>query len=163
MDKLIINSALEEEYIENLIRDIKSLSSNTQLINCNPLYSSRLTQIINHALSKSSLLEITNLEMPQLGHNQVWDGENYVLYDTYLKSWVSNNLFDKNLNYLFITDSIYNSSVFNKLRLILNKTQTQYKFATLIANPKLNFLSDYIGIELDVPFIYSWENPKIKR
>ena len=165
--------SLEKEHKDSLllVDKIKAdgwLTPSTIIVNCSPDYSSRLTQLINHALStmnKHDLFEQLDLQMPYPNTNQVWNNatKNYESFDTYLKWWVNENVYTT--NYLFIDSGTLRGKNFTKLKLSIKSTleYENFRFASLYLQDNSIFTPDYFiekfNREKDGGLLFEWENP----
>ena len=164
----IISSTKEDVDTTALIEQIKSdewINGDTIIVNCFPQYSSRLCQTINHKLShlnKNELFEVINLEMPYPNTNQVWNGTNqaYENYDTYLKNWVTSNIFYN--NFLFVASDMVNIRNFNKIRLEVRRVlqRENHRFASLYCLENTSIHPDYFAEMISEPkrIVFQWEN-----
>lgn len=134
----------------------------TVLINCDPAWSSRLTHFLSHTLLPSQEpLQVINLELPQENMSQVWDESHkeYVLFDRYLKRWVSHNILPPN-KYLFVNLLYTTAKNENKIRYAV-RSMVDYKFATLLLQDTSSAPDYYATIfrENQRPSFF-WENNK---
>lgn len=161
-------SSVKEESDTGALLDIikasKWVDSSTILVNCSPDYSSTLTQQINHKLSylnKNELFEVINMEMPYPTGNQVWDNTDkiYLPFDSYLKKWMMQVTANK---YLFIDSGTLRGKNFNKVRLALNSSKAEYRFASLYVQDDSIFTPDYYVEKFNKQekggLLFYWEN-----
>jgi len=148
--------------LSNKIKTDKWMNPSTVIVNCFPEYSSRLTQTLNHLLSpinKNSLFEQIDLAIPAPEYTQVWNPltRNYEGFDTYLKSWINENVFS--CNFLFVTNTISPKN-FNKIKLSMrNKLDNEhFRFCSLYVPEDSTFIPDYYKEKWDTPIYFEWEN-----
>jgi len=100
--------------LSNLLEDI--MTTDTILVNCLPSHSSITHQLLNHYLSKKGdLYETLSMELPTPYQSQVWDGENFVLYDRYLSGWVRGM---SSQPHIFICNTTMDGKALQKLKLL---------------------------------------------
>lgn len=149
-----------------LIEQIKQsnwVDKSLVIVNCNPLYSARLSQMINHKLcylNKDELFESIDLEVPSSIMSQVFnrDKYEYQLFDTYLQYWSALNIYDA--KFLFVTTNLSNKNL-SKIRFaIKDKLDTDmYRFASLYVEPDKPL--DFYVKEITNP-LFEWQNSKTK-
>lgn len=151
--------------VENSLSILKDwIDINTILVSCNPLYSNRITQLFNHKisfLSNHTLLETLELRFPELNTNQVWNGENYISFDTYIKDFFNKNRLI-NEKIVFISDYV-NDNYLNKIILNLKNKNLDYKFISLFQNSNSKLKLDIVNNYIEKPPLYWWENSNIKK
>ena len=144
------------------------MSSEVIIVNCFPYYSSRLTQYVNHRLShlnKNELYEQVVLEMPHNSSNQVWNSisKSYEIFDTYLKSWVNENVYSS-VKYLFVSSDTTEVRELNKIRTSVRQVldNSNFRFASLYIYKNSKFIPDYYVYEVDREkqgeILFQWEN-----
>ena len=104
-----------KEMIDEIAED-RWVDSDTTIVCCSPEYSSILCQMASHKLSflnNNELFLQLSLEMPLSTMSQVWDGQNYQLFDRYLVRWMQENI--NGGKYLFLSQSIRSERSFSKL------------------------------------------------
>lgn len=163
---------IEKEWMDTIdlsykIKMDKWLNPSTIIVNCFPEYSSRLTQTLNHLLSavnKNNLFEQIDLGIPAPAYTQVWNPitKSYEGFDTYLKSWINENVFS--CNFLFVSNTI-SSKHFNKIKLSMRSKldNEHFRFCSLYVQDDSTFLPDYFIEKQTTPLQFEWENSnKIK-
>ena len=150
-----------------LVKRIKEsdwITSDTIIVNCNPNYSSIVTQILNHKLShlnKNELFEVLNLNMPYPNMIQVWDAEEqvYKQYIRYLADWIRRTISNSN-KYLFLSSDSGTDSNFARLRTSMKgKIELdQYAFASVYLQENNYFTPDFYVEKFTDPIVYQWEN-----
>lgn len=143
------------------------VTNSTILVNCDPDYSSRIAQLINHKLSHlnaNELFECVPLNMPPPSMSQVWDPEerNYKLYIRYLMEWKKKNI-DPNCRYLFIASDIANNSNFSRIKSIMKgEVIADYRIATpyLEYNAPVHpeYFIEMFNKEIQGELLFQWEN-----
>lgn len=169
MEKNLKLITYEKEHIDSLsliekIVESKWVTKDTVIINCNPEYSSRITQLVNHKLSflnKNELFEVRNLNMPYPVGPQVWDNDDftYKLFIRYLSDWTRKNI-SSSEKYLLLSSDI-SGSEFGKIRLFLkDKTDLEnFRFGTIYLDNSCTFVPDFYVEKVPTKsIIYQWEN-----
>ncbi len=136
--------------------------SHTILINCDPYYSSRLVQLINHKLSHlngNELFEVIDLQMPTPNMSQVWDpnDKTYRVYGPYLSDWIRRNI-KSSFSYLFLTSAIEDNSNFVKLKNALKGESIEYSIATPYVQTGSLVTPDFFIEKTQGRILYQWEN-----
>lgn len=150
--------------LSNKIKDDKWMNPSTVIVNCLPEYSSRLTQTLNHLLSpinRNNLFEQIDMAVPLPAYSQVWNPitKNYEGFDTYLKSWINENVFS--CNFLFVTNAVSPKN-FNKIKLSMRSKldNEHFRFCSLYVPDDSTFLPDYYvqTYNNDKTLVFEWEN-----
>jgi hypothetical protein len=164
---------IQKEYVDTcqlvkLIEEDKWIDSDTVIVSCAPLYSSRITQIVNHKLSylnRNELYESVDMEMPYPNMNQVWSTPtaSYQLFDKYLKDWIRTNV-SKSMKYLFVSSSTLRGKNFSKVRMSIapHMEPSQCRFASVYRQADSIFVPDYCVEVFDKKsqggLLFEWEN-----
>lgn len=173
MEKILQNNYLTVSY-EKELEDSKKLvkmiiesgwvAPDMVIVNCQPEYSSRLSQFLNHKLSylnKNELYECINLEIPYPIMSQVWDAKerNFQFFDKYLPEWVRQNI-STSSNYLFVTSVMDSRRNYGRLLAqVSSKLESEYfKFASLYSNIGPVNLSDFCVQDIEQGVAFEWEN-----
>lgn len=151
----------------DLIEESGWINNRTILVNCDPDYSSRTTQLLNHKLSHlngNELFECIPLNIPYPNMAQVWDPDekNYKLYIRYLMDWKKKNI-DPTSQYLFISSDIANNSNFSRLKSMMRgEVIADYRIATpyLEYNSPIHpeYFIEMFNKELQGELLFQWEN-----
>ncbi len=138
------------------------VDANTVLINCQPEFSSSLSQRVNHKMSYlngDKLMEQYSLEIPLKNVKQVWNEkiEEYENFDLYLQQWVKK--LDKSRKYLFITNVIH-SSAYNKLMSLLKNTFEEggFRLGCLFLSSESGLSPDFYVEKVNGRVLFEWEN-----
>lgn len=167
------NISIEKEWEDTLKLRDKILSDgwikpNTIIVNCFPEYSSRLTQTLNHTLStvnKNALFEQVDLAMPFPSYTQVWNpiSKSYEGFDTYIKSWIIENMFS--CNFLFVSNIVFPKNLTKIKSSVRGKLDDEnFRFCSLYMEQDCGFLPDYYmeTYAKDLKPTFAWENLKLK-
>lgn len=152
--------------MRNKLIPLEWISKDMILVNCNPYYSSIVTQLMNHGLcphNNGELFEQVNLEIPKEGEWKVWDmiDDDYVPYDTYILSWIRKNILP-DTKYLFISHDICEGKPYKKLFSALQQKleSEMYKFISPYVEKSCTFKPDLFIEEYEGRKIFEWECPK---
>lgn len=149
-----------------LIGDSGWIGDSMVIVNCNPDYSSRLVQSLNHGLSYlngNELFPTVQLELPYPSMNQVWDGKEYRQFEKYLADWVRYNI-EAGFSYLFVMSDVLYSKELVKVRAqVKGRTDFEnFRFASVYVQDDCLFVPDYFvekfNKESQGEILYQWEN-----
>lgn len=156
----------------SLLKRIKEsgwVDDSVTIVNCAPLYSGRICQVLNHKLSylnENELFEQVDLEIPYPNMSQVWNVEEkeFQLFESYVDKWIKTHI-RKDRKYLFVDLCICGDTRnLHKLKMIIKKVlePDNYRFATLYLNSSSAFAPDYFVQEINFNekegILFEWEN-----
>lgn len=150
-----------QDYLQ-LIAEIVNdpwVDSSLTLVNCNPEYSSYLSQILNHKISfinSNTLFEELQLKFPPKDMVQVWDEGEFKPFDKYIEYWFS--VLDPDYKYLFVFSVFPEERHFKKFKgCVKSRLDThQYKVACTYIPSQYSNLVDYKVKEINP--IFEWQN-----
>lgn len=156
--------AVDSQELFNKIKQDNWVDGNTVIVNCSPLYSSRLAMTMNHKLchlNKAEPFMQLTLQIPTGNMSQVYDEniQEYIQFDTYLKDWI-NKFVVKGYKYLFVASGIPKGRALNKLKLSLRIViePDDYRFASLYIHENCYIRPDYLVQEYKGQILFWWEN-----
>ncbi len=158
---------IDQNRLINRIYESGFVDGDTVLINCQPDFSSILTQRTNHKMSfvnNNSLFESYSLEIPTKGMKQIWNRDEleFQSFDLYLHSWVKKYTSNK-LKYLFLA-SVIHSEAYNKLTSLLKGTfsEEQFMVACVYLSELSSVVPDLYVEKVPGRVLFSWENSDCK-
>lgn len=144
--------------IVDMIYDDNWVTEDTIFVNCNPMYSSFITQILDNQIGTHQVL---NLEVPNKIRNAVWNAEqlDYQDFTKYLYEWKIKYL-NKKDTYLFIDSGLTSDVNMAKIKNMV-KDRATFKFCSLYYKQNKNFKPDYF-LEIENEFSFEWQNKNPK-
>ena len=166
MKSKVIYISSEAEILNNIkllekIKESGFVNKDTVLVNCQPQFSSSLSQFTNHKLSHlagNRLLEQLTLEIPLKGMNQILDPETfeYQYFELYLQRWIKKYV-GPDLTYLFLTNIMHNS-LYNRIVSHMKASEAGFRTAAVYVSTESVLQPDFYVEKTDGRILFEWEN-----